>query len=53
LIKIAQIEGLRTNMDKIAKFICPIWTNKSLIKKKAKYSSKIAKNKEIKGLIKF
>ena len=38
-------------MDKIVKFSSAILTNKSLIKKKVKYSSKIAKTEEIKGLI--
>jgi hypothetical protein len=40
-------------MDKIAKFSGPILTNKSLMKKKAKYGSKIAKTEEIKGSIKL
>ena len=51
LVKTAQIEGLRTNMDKIVKFSSAILTNKSLIKKKVKYGSKIAKTEEIKGSI--
>jgi len=51
LIKTTQIEGLRTNMDKITKFSSLILTNKSLIKKKVKYGSKIAKTEETKGSI--
>jgi hypothetical protein len=38
-------------MDKITKFSSLILTNKSLIKKKVKYGSKIAKTEETKGSI--
>jgi len=42
VVKIAQIESLRTNIDKITKFSNSILTNKGLIKKKVEYGRKIA-----------